>query len=366
MKANIDIYSDYLLCSTSQASATNLSRLLNGDISHDSVTRFLNQGDLGSKELWLGVKPLVREHERMDGCLVFDDTVIEKEYSDENDVICWHYDHAKGSTVKGVNLLTGFYVTQKREDCESLRVPVMYEIVQKPEFMCEVLTKKVIRKSTRTKNEMMRDMIMTAIRNQLLFKYVLADSWFSSSENMTFIHNAGKYFIFDLKDNRLAILKTGSSGNPDNNSKEWTSISDLDIPENTPTAVWLKGISFALLLVKQVFKDENGNVTGYRFLVSNDTGLSYDDFTTIYKKRWGVEEYHKSLKQNASAAKSPTRTIRTQQNHLFCAIWAYIKLEQLKFQTALNHYQLKAKLYLKAIQAAFGELTNIKAKACSA
>ncbi|MDR1492190.1 MAG: hypothetical protein LBT05_05680 [Planctomycetaceae bacterium] len=29
---------------------------------------------------------------------------------------------------------------------------------------------------------------------------------------------------------------------------------------------------------------------------------------TLYKKRWSVEEYRKSLKQNASLAKSPART----------------------------------------------------------
>lgn len=32
-----------------------------------------------------------------------------------------------------------------------------------------------------------------------------------------------------------------------------------------------------------------------------------------------VEEYHKSLKSNASLAKSPTKTIRTQSNHCFAS-----------------------------------------------
>jgi len=39
-----------------------------------------------------------------------------------------------------------------------------------------------------------------------------------------------------------------------------------------------------------------------------------------YKKRWKVEVFHKSLKSNASLAKSPTRTLRTQSNHVFMAI----------------------------------------------
>jgi hypothetical protein len=36
---------------------------------------------------------------------------------------------------------------------------------------------------------------------------------------------------------------------------------------------------------------------------------------------------------NVGIAKSPTRTLKTQTNHIYCAIWAYVKLEKLKFMT---------------------------------
>jgi DDE superfamily endonuclease len=362
MKADLDLYTDYLLSSTGQTSATGLSRLVDGEISHDSVTRFLGQNDFTSKSLWLNVKSLVRAHENAEGCLVFDDVIVEKEYTDENDLVNWHYDHAKGRGIKGVNLLTAFYVSQKDEKTKPLRVPVGFKLIQKPISFCDVKTKKEKRKGEQTKNEMMREMITIAICNQLLFKYVLADSWFASVENMTFINEKKKFFIFDMKVNRLAILVSESAKKPSKKS-QWTSINQLDIPENTPVQVWLKDLDFPVLLVKQVFKNEDDSTQGCRFLVSNDLSLSYNDFATIYKKRWSVEEYHKSMKQNASIAKSPARTVQTQSNHLFCAIWAYVKLEKLKFQTNLNHFQLKAKIYLKALKAAFGELANIKAQA---
>lgn len=365
MKINTDLYTDYLLSSVGQTSATGLSRLTDGEISHDSVTRFLGQGDFSSKTLWSYVKPFVRSHESMDGSLVFDDTIIEKEYTDESDLICWHHDHSKGRSVKGVNLVSAFYVGQKDERLEPIRAPVGFELVLKPVVMCDVSTRKEVRKSPRTKNEMMRDMISIAISNQLRFKYILADSWFSSVENMDFIQEKRKVFIFDMKENRLAVLGSESAQRP-NKKSQWTKISGLGIPENTPVQVWLKDLGFPVLLVRQVFKNEDGSTQGCRFLVSNDLGLSFDDFETTYKKRWSVEEYHKSMKQNASIAKSPTRTLKTQSNHLFCAILAYVKLEKLKFQTHLNHFQLKAKIYLKAIKAAFDELANIKAQASAA
>ena len=95
-------------------------------------------------------------------------------------------------------------------------------------------------------------------------------------------------------------------------------------------------------------------------MLSNDFNLSDDDFTTIYKKRWSVEEYHKSLKQNAAIAKSPSRTIKTQSNHLFAAIFAYVKLEKLKFVQELNHFAIKSKIYLAANKAAFKELNLLR------
>ena len=81
---------------------------------------------------------------------------------------------------------------------------------------------------------------------------------------------------------------------------------------------------------------------------------------TTYQKRWGIEEYYKSLKQNASMEKSPTRTHRTQVNHLFASICAYVKLERLRLSAGSNHFALKGRLYLKAMQAAFVELTVLK------
>jgi hypothetical protein len=45
----------------------------------------------------------VREIEQEDGVLIFDDTIQEKPYPDENELVCWHFDHTKGRSVKGVN-----------------------------------------------------------------------------------------------------------------------------------------------------------------------------------------------------------------------------------------------------------------------
>lgn len=331
-----------------------MSKLTDNQISHDKVSRFLSESDNGSKELWQHIKSLVRKHETKDGCLIFDDSIIEKPYTKESDLVCWHYDHSKGKSVKGINIISAFYHTCDNNLSAPIRLPIMYQLVLKTILYSVVKTRKTKRKSETTKNEMLRQMVAQAIHNQLKFKYVLADSWFGSADNMRFIKKKKKFFIFDMKSNRNAVLNE-----KDRNKGQWSRIDELDIPDNTPVKVWLKDLEFPVLLTKQVFTNKNQS-SGVRFLVSNDFNLSDDQFTTIYKKRWSVEEYHKSLKQNTAIAKSPTRTTRTQSNHIFASIIAYIKLEKLKMVNEMNHFAMKTKLYLSALKAAFKELAILK------
>ena len=71
-------------------------------------------------------------------------------------------------------------------------------------------------------------------------------------------------------------------------------------------------------------------------------------FPSSYKKRWQVEVFHKFLKSNANLAKSPTRTLRTQSNHVFMAIYATFKLECLGIANKLNPFSLCRKLLINA------------------
>jgi len=343
-KNHLDIYTDYLAVTFDKATATGLSSMLDGAISHDGITRFLSGHDFTSKDLWLHVKSTVRHVEQDDAVLIFDDTIQEKQWTDENDIMCWHYDHSLGRSVRGINLLNCLYHSN------GVSIPVAFEIIHKPILYCDLKTRKVRRGSEVTKNELMRIMLTTTINNQLKFKYVLMDSWFSSKENMIFSkqkHN--KDFICALKSNRLVALskKDRLKGN-------FTRIDKLDLQEETAVKVWIKGVNFPILLVRKIFKNKDKS-SGTLYLACSDLNVDGDGILTIYKKRWNVEVFHKSLKQNAALAKSPTRRIRTQSNHIFASIIAVFKLECLNIKQGLNHFALKGKLYLKATKAAFAE-----------
>ena len=102
----LDLYSDYLISSFGQTTATGLSALLGGQISHDRIRRFLAGPMQTSVDLWQRVKPHIRAIQRDDGVLILDDRIAEKPYTDENARICWHYDHSLDRMVKGINFLT--------------------------------------------------------------------------------------------------------------------------------------------------------------------------------------------------------------------------------------------------------------------
>jgi DDE superfamily endonuclease len=341
----LDLYSDYLISAFGQTTATGLSALLNGEISHDSVQRFLAGERQTSVHLWRVVKPHVRKIESPEGVLIVDDSIAAKPYTDENEIICWHYDHSQQRTVKGINFVTCLYHNSE------VSLPVGFELIAKTEHYTDPKDGKEKRRSPKTKNEYYREMTQQAVRNQIQFKYVLNDVWFSAADNMNFVRNSlRKDFIMPLKANRKVAMSLSAKHNG-----HYQRVDTLELEPLQPVTVYLESVPFALLLIKQVFTNEEGS-TGTLYLVTSDTTLSAEDLSTLYQKRWHVEPYHKSLKQNASLEKSPTQTVITQSNHFFAALCGYIKLELLKGTTQLNHFALKSKLYLQAIQSAYAIL----------
>lgn len=348
-KSLLDLYTDYLISSFGPTTATGLSRLLQGEVSHDQITRFLASSPKTSADLWRIVKPMVRQLEIPDGLLIIDDSIEEKPYTDENELICWHWDHSKERYVKGINFLTVFY------RAGDVGLPVAFDLVAKTELYIDPKTGKEKRRSTLTKNARYRMLLQICVHNQIKFRYVMNDSWYASAQNMNFIYlTLKKEFIMPLKANRKVALSL-----EEKQHGQYVRVSNLSITEGTTQNIWLEDVDFPLLLAKQVFTNEDGS-EGVLYLVTSDQTLTYDQITSRYQKRSSVEVYHKSLKQNASLEKSPTRTETTQQNHFFASLCAYVKLEGLKIKTGVNHFAMKSKIYMSALQTAYEELGKLK------
>lgn len=347
----LDLYSDYLLSSTGLVTATGLSELTDHQVSHDQITRALSGSLKTSADLWCKFKKTFRQIESEDAMISIDDSIEEKPYTDENPIVCWHYDHSQGRSVKGIQFLTALYHASKPE----MTLPAAFDLVKKDRVEIDPKTRKEVRKSSKTKNEVYRDLLKVCVRNQLKFKYVSNDVWFASAENMVFIHDElHKEFVMPLKANRKVAFTVAEK-----KQHLYQSVESVDLKPEQTRRIRLEQVPFPLLLAKQVFKNEDGS-EGILYLVTSDSTLGYEQITSLYQKRWKIEEYHKSIKQNASLEKSPTQTVITQTNHFFAVLWAYIKLERLKVKTRMNHFALKSKIYMAALKSAYHQLQQLK------
>src|SRR5437762_6904582 len=177
----LDLYSDYLISSFGQTTATGLATVLAGSVSHDQITRFLASPAATSAELWQRVKPHVRALQGEDGVVIMDDSIAAKPYTDENELICWHYDHMQGRNVKGINFVSALYYRH------NVSLPVGFELVTKTEWYVDPKTQEPKRRAAQSKNDLYRSLLRQVVQNQVPFAYVLNDLWYASAENMRFV-----------------------------------------------------------------------------------------------------------------------------------------------------------------------------------
>ena len=166
--------------------------------------------------------------------------------------------------------------------------------------------------------------------------------------------NLDKKFIFGIKSNRNIY---NSLEERENNAKIKLSQADLGTDDIVP--VFLNSLDFQVRVMKKVFKNENGS-QGILYLVTNDANLSAEDLYTTYQKRWKIEVYHKSIKENGSLAKSPTKVRKSQTNHIFCSLYAFVKLESIKLKIKKNHFAMKREIHIYSLKAAAEKLREFR------
>jgi len=107
----LDLYTDYLMASFNLTTATGMSAMLDGAISHDQISRFLGQGLLDQKNYWKYIKRIVRRIE---------------------------YDY-------GINIINFLYENKLYSECIS--IPLAFELIKKIEQYFDKKANKVKRRS---------------------------------------------------------------------------------------------------------------------------------------------------------------------------------------------------------------------------
>ena len=155
-------------------------------------------------------------------------------------MVCYHFDHTQGRSVKGVNFLSLFY------QAPGINLPIAAQLIEKTEPGTDQKTGKPKFKSKLTKNQYLQDMLKVA-QNQVDYKYLLADSWYASAENMQSVLNLKHDFIFALESSRTVALSEKERKNG-----IFSSLDSVVFPANQVLKVYLRSLKEALFVVKQV------------------------------------------------------------------------------------------------------------------
>lgn len=342
----LNSYTSYLIASTNQVTSTGLSRLLEGELSHDQITRFLGKEELSQKEFWSLIKGYYKDVKQDDGILIVDDTVEEKPHSSVSETINYWYDHVVGRTVKGLNILSCHYDTPKGNS------PIGFRIMTKEQHLSSTTTEKQW-KMTTSKIKAYKELLQQAVKNGVQFHTVINDKWYASVETMDFIVNTlQKEFIMPLKENRCIALSK-----EDFDKSHFRKLQDCKLED--VTEVYLKGWDRPVLLTQLSIKDGTDcAVTLY--LVSSNLRRSKESILKHYKRRWKVEEAFKSMKSNLNLQKSPTHSKTAIHNHIFCVFLATVELYFIAHYQKTNPFALKLNIYYKALKIAFNTTTQLR------
>lgn len=287
------------------------------NLSHDSVNRFLLRERYEPKDLFEEIKPNIN---LIGGTLSGDDTVVDKPHSDpkKTELIGYYYSGRHHRAVKGIQLITLYYT-----DLSLQSVPVNYRIYNKQDG--------------KTKNDYLREMISEVLDWGLQPKTVTTDTWYSSQKNLKFLKNQGLEFLTGIAKNRSCSVE----------GKTFTQVQNLEIPE-IGLVVYLK--SFAWVKVfRRRFKNET-----FRYYImytpEQDAlfSISKTEFNELHSIHWGIECYHRAIKQVCGIGRFMVRRTDAIKTHFFSAIRAFTQLELMRVEELIeNWYEIQRNLSLQ-------------------
>jgi hypothetical protein len=305
------------LSSQNNYTLTNFAESLK-KISHDQINRYLKTAKITPSTLWSNVKNDIQVDE--EGYLVFDDTVLDKKYSQKIELVRKQYSGNAHGVVRGIGVVNCVYVNSKTH-----QFWVIDYRIYAPES------------DGKTKLDHVEDILKNVIfQKQLTFKRVLMDSWYATQRIMALIDNWQKIYYCPLKRNRLVDDTVG---------KEKYKRIDL-LHWNYADAQQGKLIKIKKFPADKKVKLFRVTISTNRteYIATNElTSSDVEEVRKICSNRWKIEEFHRELKQLTGIQSCQCRQARIQRNHIACAILVWNYLKKLAYSTKYNVYQLKQK-----------------------
>lgn len=257
------------------------------------------------------------------GILSVDDTVIEKLYSNPNhaELIGYFWSGKYHKTIKGLNLITLYY-----SDTYGNSVPINYRIYDK--------------KEGKTKNDYFQEMLREVIEWGVKPRLVTGDSWYSGVENLKFLRNQKLGFLFGVEKNRTVSSEPG----------KYYQVNSLDLPEQG-LRTHLREFGF-IKLFRKVFKKEDSR--HYILYLPDEESLqeiTRNEFVTIHDTHWGIESFHRAIKQVCGMCRFMVRDSYAIKTHIFCSLQAFVRLELMRSENIIsNWYELQRNLFTLVVR----------------
>ena len=321
-KCSRDLYCSFLEVTSDRYSALSLSEVApeSGALSHDSISRWLAAEHVQPKDLW---RVAEKEVAGTSGILVYDDVVIDKSRSGKTELVNWQYAGSAHDVIKGIGVVNALWQISRDE-----YIPMDYRIWNPPE-------------DGRTKNDHFRDMLSSTKERGLEPEMVVADSWYSSLDNLKAIRSHGWDWVMGLRSNRLVnkphIQLKDLAGEDEGNG----------IP-NEGRVVHLKGYGWIKVFR---FVTKHGRTD---YIGTSKLDLTRAEVKTYFERRWSVEVLHRELKQTCGFDRCMANTGRAQRNHIGLSLltWMRRHKRRRKDETNITMYQQKWEVVKPAIQLA--------------
>ena len=317
-------YCQYLLASQINYTLTNYADHTE-KFSHDMANRYLAGDKIRPRLVWENVKNEVCQTSR--GFLVFDDTVIDKNYSHRIELVRKQYSGNAHKVIKGIGVVTCVYVNPQINQFWIID----YRIYD-PQG------------DGKTKLDHMQDMLLNCVyQKSLAFWAVLMDTWYAATKVMLQIEKLGKIYYCPLKDNRQVDDSGGERPYQRVDSLTWT---QAELQHGK--IIKIKGFP-ATHKVKVFRVASSTRRTDY--IVTNE--MTQDAVEVVPEAcgfRWKVEQFHRETKQLTGIEGNQCRKARSVRNHIGCAILVWVRLKQVAVETQRTIYRVKHDLltdYLK-------------------
>jgi len=292
-----ELYSTFLRVTSQRYSALSLSEVSPIDLSHDSISRWLSDAHCQPKDIWTEAKTHVLG---TTGVLIADETVLNKERSDKIELVRYQYSGTEHDVIKGIGMLNFLWVDEKDQVC-----PMDVRIYEPKE-------------DGKTKNDHFRELLHLAKERGVKPEAVIADSWYSSLDNLKCIRDYGWNFVMGLRKNR--IINKGEK------------LEKLVIP-NEGLRVHLRGYGWIT-----VFRFVSSN-RRTDYIGTNIQNPTKEKIIALVRKRWEIEVFHRELKQTCGLEHCQARTSRAQRNHIVLSVLTWIKQAALRKQYNISFYQ---------------------------